>query len=174
LLLALLDSGADPVQAIQQVNDEFGEKYKKVFADAMTAVTGVVMTAEQAAVFMVGSISLSARLWADSQKTATVVQSVVTRHVNGYEDARKLAENLGIHFQEIPITEIFDQYKDSLTDSFKGLEEDILAAGGQYVEAPVSGSRKPAAEGSLVAMLAEKDEQYAQPHSGCAQEFIQR
>ena len=40
------------------------------------------------------------------------------------EDAGKLAENLGIHFQEIPITEIFDQYKGSLTEAFEGLKED--------------------------------------------------
>jgi 3-hydroxyisobutyrate dehydrogenase len=34
------------------------------------------------------------------------------------------------------------------------LQEDIHAAGGRYVEAPVSGSRKPAEAGQLVAMLA--------------------
>jgi 3-hydroxyisobutyrate dehydrogenase len=34
------------------------------------------------------------------------------------------------------------------------LEADIRAAGGSYVEAPVSGSRKPAEDGRLVAMLA--------------------
>jgi 3-hydroxyisobutyrate dehydrogenase len=36
----------------------------------------------------------------------------------------------------------------------KELEADIRAAGGAYVEAPVSGSRKPAEAGQLVAMLA--------------------
>jgi 3-hydroxyisobutyrate dehydrogenase len=36
----------------------------------------------------------------------------------------------------------------------RGLEADIRAAGGRYVEAPVSGSRKPAEAGRLVAMLA--------------------
>lgn len=36
----------------------------------------------------------------------------------------------------------------------RGLEADIRAAGGRYVEAPVSGSRKPAEDGQLVAMLA--------------------
>jgi 3-hydroxyisobutyrate dehydrogenase len=36
----------------------------------------------------------------------------------------------------------------------KSLERDIRAHGGQYVEAPVSGSRKPAEAGQLVAMLA--------------------
>ena len=36
----------------------------------------------------------------------------------------------------------------------ESLEADIRAHGGQYVEAPVSGSRKPAEAGQLVAMLA--------------------
>jgi 3-hydroxyisobutyrate dehydrogenase len=35
-----------------------------------------------------------------------------------------------------------------------GLGEDVRAAGGRYVEAPVSGSRGPAEAGELVAMLA--------------------
>jgi 3-hydroxyisobutyrate dehydrogenase len=36
----------------------------------------------------------------------------------------------------------------------RGLEADIVAAGGRYVEAPVSGSRKPAENAELVALLA--------------------
>ncbi len=36
----------------------------------------------------------------------------------------------------------------------RGLEADVRAAGGLYVEAPVSGSRKPAEAGQLVAMMA--------------------
>ena len=40
----------------------------------------------------------------------------------------------------------------------RGLEADIRAAGGQYVEAPVSGSRKPAEAGQLVVMLAGETE----------------
>ncbi len=36
----------------------------------------------------------------------------------------------------------------------KALEADVVAQGGHYVEAPVSGSRKPAEAGQLVAMLA--------------------
>jgi 3-hydroxyisobutyrate dehydrogenase len=39
----------------------------------------------------------------------------------------------------------------------RGLEADISAAGGHYVEAPVSGSRKPAEAAQLVAMLAGED-----------------
>ncbi len=39
-------------------------------------------------------------------------------------------------------------------DYSRGLEDDVRAAGGSYVEAPVSGSRGPAEDGRLVAMLA--------------------
>jgi 3-hydroxyisobutyrate dehydrogenase len=40
----------------------------------------------------------------------------------------------------------------------KALEADVRAEGGRYVEAPVSGSRKPAEAGRLVAMLAGEPE----------------
>ena len=43
----------------------------------------------------------------------------------------------------------------------KALESDVRAAGGQYVEAPVSGSSKPAQAGQLVGMLAGHDEALA-------------
>jgi 3-hydroxyisobutyrate dehydrogenase len=36
----------------------------------------------------------------------------------------------------------------------RGLELDVIAAGGAYVEAPVSGSRQPAEQGQLIGMLA--------------------
>lgn len=43
----------------------------------------------------------------------------------------------------------------------QGLAADIVAAGGRYVEAPVSGSRKPAETGDLVGMLAGEPEDLA-------------
>ena len=43
----------------------------------------------------------------------------------------------------------------------RGLDADIRAAGGRYVEAPVSGSRVPAEEGQLVGMLAGADDDVA-------------
>jgi NAD+ synthetase len=41
------------------------------------------------------------------------------------EDARELANNLGIHFEEIPIDEVYSSYKQSLAKAFKGLNEDV-------------------------------------------------
>lgn len=40
------------------------------------------------------------------------------------EDAKKLANNLGIRFEEIPIAEMFQSYKKALAPVFKGLKED--------------------------------------------------
>ena len=40
------------------------------------------------------------------------------------DDARKLASNLGILFEKIPIQELFQLYKDSLKHLFKSLKED--------------------------------------------------
>ena len=47
-------------------------------------------------------------------------------------------------------------------DYSRALAEDIHAAGGRYAEAPVSGSRKPAETGQLIAMLAGEKEDIAQ------------
>ncbi len=41
------------------------------------------------------------------------------------EDARELANNLGIHFEEIPIDEVYSSYKRSLAQAFKGLNEGV-------------------------------------------------
>ena len=41
------------------------------------------------------------------------------------EDARVMATNLGIHFEEIPIDQVYAGYKRSLTKAFNGLNEDV-------------------------------------------------
>jgi NAD+ synthase (glutamine-hydrolysing) len=41
------------------------------------------------------------------------------------EDSRKLAENLGVKFQVMPISDIFSSYQESLEDSFQGKEFDV-------------------------------------------------
>jgi NAD+ synthase (glutamine-hydrolysing) len=40
------------------------------------------------------------------------------------EDARRLAENLGIHFSEIPITDIYGAFRGALNPAFAGMRED--------------------------------------------------
>src|SRR6266404_6119253 len=46
----------------------------------------------------------------------------------------------------------------------RGLEADVRRAGGAYVEAPVSGSRIPAEQGRLLAMIAGADDAVARVH----------
>jgi len=40
-------------------------------------------------------------------------------------DAGEVAKNLGIEFQTLPITDVFTRFKDTLTESFKGMKEDV-------------------------------------------------
>ncbi len=40
------------------------------------------------------------------------------------EDARELAKNLGTRFEELPIHDVYQSYKNSLKGQFKGLKED--------------------------------------------------
>ena len=40
-------------------------------------------------------------------------------------DARQLAENLGIEFLTIPITDVFQSYRTALADAFRGRPEDV-------------------------------------------------
>jgi 3-hydroxyisobutyrate dehydrogenase len=72
--------------------------------------------------------------------TETVVDAVLGRGTAGF--AELVGGHLVVHMGT------------TSTAYSAGLAADITAAGGQYVEAPVSGSRVPAEKGELVAMLA--------------------
>jgi NAD+ synthase (glutamine-hydrolysing) len=52
-------------------------------------------------------------------------------------DARRLAENLGIDFQTLPITPVFRAFKRSLAAPFKGLKEDVAE---ENIQARVRGT----------------------------------
>ncbi|NLS15156.1 NAD(P)-dependent oxidoreductase [Rhizobium sp. P40RR-XXII] len=69
----------------------------------------------------------------------TVLDEVLQRGTPGF--ARLLAGHIVVSMGSNP------------PDYSRGLAADILAAGGRYVEAPVSGSRKPAETAQLVALL---------------------
>ena len=57
-------------------------------------------------------------------------------------------------FRDLVAGHLIVQMGTPAPDYSKGLDADIRAAGGAYVEAPVSGSLKPAEAGQLVGMLA--------------------
>ncbi|CAB3665076.1 2-hydroxy-3-oxopropionate reductase [Paraburkholderia sediminicola] len=72
--------------------------------------------------------------------TDTALDAVLGRHTADF--ATNVEQHIIVHMGT------------TSADYSRELEADIRAAGGQYVEAPVSGSRKPAEAGQLVAMLA--------------------
>ncbi|MGD8228029.1 MAG: NAD+ synthase [Desulfobacteraceae bacterium] len=66
------------------------------------------------------------------------------------EDAKKLAENLGIQFTEIPISDIFESYNTSLAEIFKGLEPDITE---ENIQARIRGNLLMALSNKFGALL---------------------
>lgn len=72
--------------------------------------------------------------------TEAVIDTVLGRGTPGF--AKRMAGHIIVHMGT------------TAPGYSKALETDIRSAGGHYVEAPVSGSRRPAEEGQLVAMLA--------------------
>jgi NAD+ synthase (glutamine-hydrolysing) len=64
--------------------------------------------------------------------------------------AGRLAENLKIGFREIPITNIFDSYKASLSQSFQGLREDVTE---ENIQARIRGNILMALSNKFNALL---------------------
>jgi NAD+ synthase (glutamine-hydrolysing) len=64
--------------------------------------------------------------------------------------ARALAENLGIHFDEIPIETIFNSYKTALSSAFKGLKENETE---ENLQARIRGSLLMAMSNKFNALL---------------------
>jgi NAD+ synthase (glutamine-hydrolysing) len=66
------------------------------------------------------------------------------------EDAKTLAENLGLTFHEIPITEIFASYTESLAPLFRGLDPDETE---ENIQARIRGTLLMALSNKLDAIL---------------------
>ncbi|KAE8754016.1 NAD-binding protein [Paraburkholderia madseniana] len=87
-----------------------------------------------------GDVFRQSRIVILMMATDTALDSVLGRHTADF--ATNVAQHIIVHMGT------------TSADYSRDLEADIRAAGGQYVEGPVSGSRKPAEAGQLVAMLA--------------------
>jgi NAD+ synthase (glutamine-hydrolysing) len=66
------------------------------------------------------------------------------------EDARKIAQNLNIHFTEIPIKNIFQSYNESLAETFRGLEPDTTE---ENIQARIRGNLLMALSNKFNALL---------------------
>lgn len=88
----------------------------------------------------VGEVFRQARIVIFMMASDTALDTVLGRGTAAF--ATNVAQHIIVHMGT------------TSADYSHGLEAEVRAAGGQYVEAPVSGSRKPAEAGQLVAMMA--------------------
>lgn len=104
-LIRLIRNGEVPRDAVQSVMDAFTGDYAKIMAAGLSVVIGESIGSASALAYNVGPITLSARLYAQSEATASVVQGVVNNHVRGFQDTRALAlelyEGYGFNPEEV-------------------------------------------------------------------------
>ncbi|MEY2656101.1 MAG: hypothetical protein RLZZ524_3129 [Pseudomonadota bacterium] len=93
-LVKLIQGGMAPRDAVQQVMDSFQGTMAETMAVALSGILGQAVGATDVMELQVGAVSLSRKLWAESASVSETVQSVVTRHVQGFIDARRLALEL--------------------------------------------------------------------------------
>jgi hypothetical protein len=89
-----IQGGEAPRDAVQAVIGSFAGEMAETMA---TALSGLLITAvgtEAVLLIEVGAVSLSRRLYAEAGATGEAVQGAVQRHVNGFQDARRLALEL--------------------------------------------------------------------------------
>ncbi|MBW1763722.1 MAG: NAD+ synthase [Deltaproteobacteria bacterium] len=122
---------------IWDTEKEYSEIKKPFDSEEETVLQGLIMGTRDYASkcgFKKVLIGLSGGI--DSSLVAVIAQKALgPKNVTGVsmpssytsamsrKDARKLSENLGIHFKEIPISTIFDSYKTTLAPIFQDLEE---------------------------------------------------
>lgn len=90
-LLRLIVDGVPPRDAVQQVLQPFHGEMAVTMAAALSQIIGEAVGAPSVLAIQVGTVSLSARLYAEAQSVSEAVQGIVTRHVAGFQDARRLA-----------------------------------------------------------------------------------
>lgn len=93
-LVALIQGGVAPRDAVQQVIESFSGVMAETLAMAFGAVLAQSIGAESIMAMRVGAASLSNRLYSQAQEVGANVAGVVDRHLRGFVDARSLALNL--------------------------------------------------------------------------------
>lgn len=93
-LVRLILAGVAPRDAVQEVMSAFQGEMAATLSAALSAVLGSAVGSEVALALEVGAVQLSKRLYAEAALVSDAVQSVVQRHVLGWQDARQLALDL--------------------------------------------------------------------------------
>jgi len=107
-LIGLIAAGTPIEEAMAQINAMMRAEFLAIFSAAISTITGEALTAEAAASYLSGNLTLSTRLYANAAQTSNVVETVINRHIGGYQDARALARELyeGYGFNPDEILEI--------------------------------------------------------------------
>lgn len=101
-MVDLIRGGTAPRDAVQQVLATFEGVMAGTMATAFSAILAESVGSEAVVAMTVGTVSLSARLYAEAQSASEVVQGLADRHARGFQDARALALQLfeGYGFRE--------------------------------------------------------------------------
>lgn len=93
-LVRLIQDGAAPRDAVQQVMASFQGDIADTLAAALSAVLGQSVGSDVALQLEVGAVQLSRRLYNEAAMVSDAVQSITQRHALGWQDARTLALEL--------------------------------------------------------------------------------
>ena len=90
-LVARIRGGQPVKDALREVMGELSAEYKATLASALSAIVGRI---DDIDTYLVGELTLSSRLYSQSQVTSSIVESVIDKHTRGFQDARALALEL--------------------------------------------------------------------------------
>lgn len=93
-LIQLIRDGVPPRDAVDQIMESFSKEYAQLLADAFSGVLAMAVGTESALALEVGTVQLSAKLYAQSMNVGQIVQGIADRHLKGFADARRLALQL--------------------------------------------------------------------------------
>ena len=93
-MLELIREGMDPRQAVAEVVKTFEGQYADLLAEGFSGILAQSVGTASVLAMQVGAVSLSARLYAESQSVGAVVAGIVDRHAKGFNDARALTLQL--------------------------------------------------------------------------------
>ena len=102
LITILRTTDTAPQVAVQTVMAKLSGEYAAVIAAGLGIILKESMGSASALALNVGPVQLSAKLYAQEQATAAVVQGVIQNHVRGFRDARALALTLFEGYPEPP------------------------------------------------------------------------
>lgn len=86
--------GEAPRDAVQTVMDRFAGAMAETMATALSALLVQSVGSAEVLQMRVGDVALSEKLYAQAREVSQIVQGIVDRHAQGWQDARKLALEL--------------------------------------------------------------------------------